>query len=217
VLLAEYTGVPVHIAHVSTESSINIIRDAKRRGVRVTCETCPHYFSLTDAACRGFDTNAKVAPPLASARDVEAVKEALADGTIDIIATDHAPHHPDEKNVEFALAARGMVGFETAFGLAHTHLVQKGILTLDQLVEKMSKNPAALLGIDKSRGFGRIKKGNPANLTIADLLKTRTVEPSLFQSKSRNSPFSGLEITGVITHTIVNGNIIVRSGVLENH
>ena len=148
-LLSEYLDIPIHIAHVSTALSVELIRNAKKRGARVTCETCPHYFSLTEEACMGYDTNAKVNPPLRTARDVQAVIEGIADDTIDIIATDHAPHHIDEKRVEFSLAANGMVGFETALPLAVTKLVRPGIITMRKLVEKMSLNPAKLLGINK--------------------------------------------------------------------
>ena len=213
ILLSEYTGVPVHIAHVSTEASVNLIRDAKRRGVVITCETCPHYFTLTDDACRGYDTNAKVAPPLARPEDVEAIKAGLADGTIDIIATDHAPHHIDEKNIEFTRAARGLVGFETAFGLAYTYLVLPGILTIGQLAQKMSANPARLLKLDVA-GAGAFSVGKPANLTIADLEREYAVEPAKFRSKSKNSPFGGFTLKGAVMYTIVNGVPVVRQGVL---
>ncbi|MDR3122118.1 MAG: dihydroorotase [Clostridiales bacterium] len=211
VLLSEYTGVPIHIAHVSTEASVNLIRDAKRRGVRVTCETCPHYFTLTDKACLGYDTNAKVNPPLAGEKDVAAVRAGLADGTVDLIATDHAPHHADEKNVEFSSAAKGLVGFETAFGLAYTNLVLTGVLTLAQLAEKMSRNPARLLKLD---GAGAITRGGPAHLTIIDPERRYTVEPERFLSKSKNSPFGGFTLQGAVAYTIVGGKPVVRQGVL---
>ena len=211
VLLSEYTGVPIHIAHVSTASSINIIRDAKKRGVQVTCETCPHYFTLTDEACRGYNTNAKMNPPLATQKDVEAVKQALADGTIDVIATDHAPHHLDEKNVEFSAAANGIIGFETAFGLAYTNLVEHGILTIEQLVEKMSVNPSNILKTDFA---GILKPGSPADITIVDTEKVYTVDINVFQSKSKNSPFHGYPLKGSVMYTIVNGRVVVRYGVL---
>ena len=213
ILLSEYTGVPIHIAHVSTGTSVEIIRNAKRRGVSVTCETCPHYFTLTDEACYGYNTNAKVAPPLALQSDVEAVIAGLADGTIDIIATDHAPHHIDEKNVEFPLAARGFVGFETAFGLAYTNLVLPRFLSITQLAEKMCLNPALLFKMDSS-GAGAITVGKPANLTIVDKERKYTVDPASFKSKSKNSPFGGYELTGAVMYTIVDGKAVVRQGVL---
>ena len=212
ILISEYTGVPIHIAHVSTEASVSIIRDAKRRGAKITCETCPHYFTLTDEACRGYNTNAKVAPPLALASDVEAIKEGLADGTIDIIATDHAPHHKDEKNVEFSLAARGLVGFETAFGLAYTYLVAPGVLTIEQLAQKMSLNPARLFHLGD--GAGAILTGKPANLTIVDPRREYTVDPEKLYSKSKNTPFDGFILKGAVMYTIVDGNTVVRQGVL---
>ena len=212
-LLCEYTGVPVHIAHVSTEASVGIIREAKRRGARITCETCPHYFTLTEDACRGYDTNAKVAPPLAKESDVEAIKIGLSDGTIDIIATDHAPHHIDEKRVEFSRAARGLVGFETAFGLAYSRLVVPGYLTIEELARKMSLNPARLFKLD-SAGYGAISAGKPANLTIADLSREYAADPSAFKSKSKNSPFGGFVLQGAVMYTIVDGAAVVRQGVL---
>ena len=213
VLIAEYTGTPVHIAHVSTAASVRIIRDAKKRGVSVTCETCPHYFTLTDEACHGYDTNAKAAPPLASASDVAAVIEGLADGAIDIIATDHAPHHTDDKNVEFQRAARGIAGFETAFGLAYTYLVLPGYLTLGQLVEKMSVNPARLFKLEAS-GAGSLSVGAPADITIVDLKREYVAAPENFRSKGRNSPFGGFKLRGSAAYVIVGGNAVVRQGVL---
>ena len=233
VLISEYTGVPVHIAHVSTRVSVEVIRDAKSRGVNITCETCPHYFTLTDEACYGYNTNAKVAPPLALKSDVDAVIAGLADGTIDIIATDHAPHHVDEKNVEFTRAARGIVGFETAFGLAYTYLVLPGHLTMKQLALKMSANPAKMLklnaagagvgigtgagagvGTGAGAGAGVIAAGRLANLTIVDLERKYTVEPEKFLSKSKNSPFGGFELQGAVVYTIADGKPVVRQGVL---
>ncbi|HOQ06819.1 MAG TPA: dihydroorotase [Clostridiales bacterium] len=209
-ILSEYLDIPIHIAHVSTALSVELIRNAKKRGVRVTCETCPHYFSLTEEACMGYDTNAKVNPPLRTARDVQAVIEGIADGTIDIIATDHAPHHIDEKRVEFSLAANGMVGFETALPLAVTKLVKPGIITMKKLVEKMSFNPARLLGISK----GTLEPGSTADITIVDIDAKFTVDPVRFESRSKNSPFGGMELYGLVWCTIVNGRPVVSEGVL---
>lgn len=209
-ILSEYLDIPIHIAHVSTALSVELIRNAKKRGVRVTCETCPHYFSLTEEACAGYDTNAKVTPPLRTARDVQAVIEGIADDTIDIIATDHAPHHIDEKRVEFSLAANGMVGFETALPLAVTRLVKPGIITMEKLVEKMSLNPARLLGIGK----GTLEPGSTADITIVDIDAEFTVDPERFESKSKNSPFGGMELYGLVWYTIVNGRPVVSKGVL---
>lgn len=209
-ILAEYTKVPIHIAHVSTELSVDLIRNAKKRGVKVTCETCPHYFSLTEEACVDFNTNAKVNPPLRTSKDVEAIKEGLRDGTIDIIATDHAPHHVDEKNVEFSVAANGMVGFETALPLAITHLLKPNILTLPQIVEKMSINPSEILGLNK----GSIDVGKTADITIIDIDEEYIVDVEKFKSKSKNSPFDGHKLIGAVYDTIVNGVFVVREKVL---
>jgi dihydroorotase len=209
-ILSEYTGVPIHIAHVSTALSVELIRNAKKRGVRVTCETCPHYFSLTENACDGYNTNAKVNPPLRTAEDVKAIIEGIADDTIDIIATDHAPHHRDEKTVEFSLAANGLVGFETALPLALTHLVKPGVISISKLVEKMSLNPAKILSIYK----GTLEVGSAADITIADLNDEYTVDISKFQSKSKNSPFDGMTMSGSVWGTIVNGRVIVSDRIM---
>lgn len=210
VLLAEYLQTSIHIAHVSTEASVDIIRLAKKRGVKVTAETCPHYFSLTEKACEGFNTNAKVNPPLRTDKDVEAIKAGLADGTIDIIATDHAPHHIDEKNVEFSIALSGIVGFETAFSLAYTNLVKTGVITFNELVKKMSLNPSKMLGLSK----GTIDIGKAADITIVDLDEEYTVEVEKFQSKSKNSPFGGMKLYGKVYYTIVDGEPVLREKIL---
>lgn len=209
-ILAEYTNTPIHIAHVSTELSVDLIRNAKRRGVKVTCETCPHYFVLTEDACSGFNTMAKMNPPLRTGRDVEAVIEGLRDGTIDIIATDHAPQHQDEKNVEFNLAANGIVGFETAMPLAVTYLLRPGVLNMKQLVEKMCVNPSRLLGLNK----GTIGVGKTADITIIDTQDEYSIDVSKFKSKSKNSPFDGYRVCGSVCYTIVEGNVVVREKVL---
>jgi len=209
-ILAEYTKAPIHIAHVSTELSVDLIRHAKKRGVKVTAETCPHYFSLTEDACDGFNTLAKVNPPLRTKRDVEAVIEGLKDGTIDIIATDHAPHHMDEKNVEFDLAASGMVGFETALPLVITYLVKPGHLTMKQVVEKMCVNPSRILGLNK----GTIEIGKPADIIVVDIDEENVVEVQKFASKSKNSPFDGFKLKGAVYCTIVGGKVVVREKLL---
>lgn len=209
-ILAQTYNLPVHIAHVSTRGSVEIVRHAKSMGVPITCETCPHYFTLTEDAVAGFDTNAKMNPPLRTADDVAAVIEGLVDGTIDAIATDHAPHHIDEKNVEFDLAANGIVGFETALALGITYLVRPGHLSLSQLIDKMSGNPAEILGLNK----GQLKTGKPADIVIIDPEKQWTVDPATFQSKSKNSPFGGFTLSGRVEYTIVSGNIVVRQGML---
>lgn len=209
-ILAEYTKTPVHIAHVSTELSVDLIRNAKRRGVNVTAETCPHYFVLTEDACENFNTLAKVNPPLRTKRDVDAVIEGLKDGTIDVIATDHAPHHEDEKNVEFNIAANGLVGFETALPLAVTYLVKPGILTMEKLVEKMCVNPSKILGLNK----GSLEVGRTADITIVDIDEQYTVDIRNLKSKSKNSPFDGFNLYGAVYYTIVDGNVVVREKVL---
>ncbi len=201
-ILAEYLNVPVHIAHVSAKLSVELIREAKARGVQVTCETCPHYFTLTEEAVGNYDTNAKVNPPLRTKEDLEAIIAGLQDGTIDCIATDHAPHHVDEKRVEFAQAANGLVGFETAFGLSYTYLVETGKLTLAQLVEKMSLNPGLILGVGT-----RLEEGECADITVVDLNKEYTVRVADFLSKSKNSPYDGWNLKGSVVHTIVDGRI----------
>lgn len=209
-ILSEYLKVPVHIAHVSTALSVQLIRDAKKRGVKVTCETCPHYFTLTEAACKGFDTLAKVNPPLRTEADVKAVLEGLRDGTIDVIATDHAPHHPDEKNVEFNLAANGLVGFETALPLAVTYLVKPGLLSMEKLVEKLCVNPSRILGLNK----GVLEVGRAADITITDINEEFTVDVDSFSSKGKNSPFDGFRLFGTVWYTIVEGRMVVREKVL---
>lgn len=203
ILLSEYANIPIHIAHVSTRASVELIRQAKKRGVKVTCETCPHYFTLSEKACENYNTNAKMNPPLQTDDDVSAIKEGLRDGTIDIIATDHAPHHFDEKNVEFDCAPNGIIGFETAFPLAFTYLVETGILSLTQLAGKLSTIPARILNLDK----GLIACGKDADLTLVDLDTEYTINVSEFASKSKNSPFDGYKVKGKVMMTIVNGKI----------
>lgn len=210
VLLAEYLGIPVHIAHVSTAGSVEIIRHAKKRGVKITAETCPHYFTLTEEAVDGFNTNAKMNPPLRTRKDVEAVIKGLEDDTIDVIATDHAPHHPDEKRVEFSLAANGIVGFETALPLVLTHLVKPGRLSMKKVVEKMSMNPAKILRLDR----GTLKAGSVADITIIDPDEEYTVNVERFVSKGKNSPYDGWNLKGRAVCTIVGGKVVMRNGKL---
>ncbi|MBI2354478.1 MAG: dihydroorotase [Deltaproteobacteria bacterium] len=203
VMLAEYTGSPIHIAHVSTRGAVRIIREAKGRGVRVTCETAPHYFTLTDDAVRGYNTNARMNPPLREAADVAAVKEGLKDGTIDCIATDHAPHHLDEKDVEFNAALNGIIGLETSLPLS-LKLVDDGVLTLNQLIEKMSCNPAKIIGICR----GGLKPGSAADITVIDPAAEWTVEAERLASKSKNSPFLGWSMKGAAACTILGGRVV---------
>lgn len=207
VYLAEFTDSPVHIAHVSTKGAVRIIRDAKARGVKVTCETAPHYFSLTDDAVRGYDTNAKMNPPLREAADVDAIKAGLKDGTIDAIATDHAPHHLDEKDVEFALASNGIIGLETSLPLCLV-LVRDKVLDIKQLIEKMSYNPSKILGIDR----GTLQPGAIADITLIDPKAEWVVKEEELQSKSKNSPFIGMKMKGQAAYTIVGGQVVYRRG-----
>ncbi len=203
ICLAESLDLPVHICHVSTYSGVELIREAKARGVKVTAETCPHYITLTHEAIADFDTNTKVNPPLREERDRLALIEGLRDGTIDCIVTDHAPHHEDDKNVEYDLAAFGISGLETSFALCYTQLVKGGALTLCGLAEKMSANPARILHLEG----GRLEAGAPADLTFADLNEKWTVDPAAFVSKGKNTPFAGREVYGRVKCTVVDGEI----------
>lgn len=206
IIVAEAEGKRVHIAHISTRGSVELIRQAKKRGVRVTCETCPHYFSLTEDAVRGYNTNAKMNPPLRTADDVEAIKEGLRDGTIDCIVTDHAPHHIDEKNLEFGYAKNGIIGLETSLGLGIKNLVNTGVLTISQLVEKMSLNPSKILGINK----GSLGEGKAADIVIFDPNKEWKADASAFQSKSKNTPFDGEILYGKPEYVVLGGEIKVN-------
>lgn len=209
-ILAETTGARLHICHVSTRGGVEIVRQAKARGVRISAETCPHYFTLTDKRVEGYDTNAKMNPPLRSQVDLEAVIEGLVDGTLDVIATDHAPHHIDEKNLEFGEALNGIVGFETALGLGITHLVKPGKLELMDFLAKMTVNPANLLGLNK----GMLTEGKPADIVIFDMNEEYTVDVNRFSSKSKNSPYDGWKLFGKVEYTIVGGKVVVNQGIL---
>lgn len=204
--LAEFTRGRVHIAHVSTKGSVELMREAKKRGINVTCEATPHHFSLTDELLKTFDTNARVNPPLRTQKDVDEIKKGLRDGTIDCIATDHAPHSIEEKDVEFNAAPPGLVGLETALGLVITELINKKVLNWEQAIAGMTINPARILSLD----LGKIEKGAPADLTIIDPRISWTVDTSKFKSKSKNSPFEGKELTGKAWMTIVDGKIAFR-------
>ena len=199
--LARYTGAHLHIAHISCGESVRIIREAKKSGVNVTCECTPHHFSLTEKVLENYDTNTKVNPPLRDSNDVKAILEGLKDGTIDCIATDHAPHAEAEKDVEFDCAPFGIIGLETALGLGISKLVKKGILTLNQLMEKMSYNPSKIININK----GYIAVGVDADITIFDPNQNWKVSESGFFSKSKNSPFIGNTLSGRVVLTIAGG------------
>ncbi len=201
--LAEGLDTAVHICHVSTYSGVRMIRDAKKAGIKVTAETCPHYYSVTDEIIRTYDTNTKVNPPIREEIDKQAILEGLKDGTLDCIVTDHAPHHADDKNVEYNQAAFGISGIETSFGFAVKYLYKAGVLTLNEIADKMSYNPAQILGLDG----GEIKEGGVADLMIADLDEKWTIDPDKFVSKGKNNPFKGMELEGVVKYTIVDGEI----------
>jgi dihydroorotase len=205
VMLAEFTGCRLHVAHLSTRGAVEIVRAAKKRGVPVTCEATPHHFTLTDEAVRGYNTNAKMNPPLRSAEDVEAIRRGLADGTIDAIATDHAPHHYDEKNVEFNIAHNGIVGLETALPLT-LRLVDDGVLTFGEAIARLTCGPARALGIPR----GTLEVGCVADVTVIDPELKWTVVASALSSKSKNTPFDGWKMKGAATHTLVDGRIVFR-------
>ena len=204
IALSELTGASVHIAHVSTMESVRAIRDAKTRDVPVTAETAPHYFTLTDASVKGYNTNMKMNPPLRSSQDRDAVRQGLADGTIDVIATDHAPHSYIEKSVEFHQAPNGIIGLETALSLG-LNLVDEGILTLAGLIEKMSTNPARILGLENG-----LIVGQQADITIIDLERSYRVNADRFKSLSRNTPFDGWDMKGKTVLTMVGGKIVYQ-------
>jgi len=201
IILARVTGAKLHICHVSTAEGVQLVRDAQKAGLPVTAEVCPHHFTLIDEDITEYDANFKMSPPLRSKKDRDALKQALKDGTIGVIATDHAPHHEDEKNCEFENAMNGIIGLETAVPLCITELVQTQILTPMQLIATLSTNPAKILGINK----GSLKLGADADITIIDPSETYTIDKNTMFSKSRNMPFHGRQVTGRVTHTIVGG------------
>ncbi|MDE7256822.1 MAG: dihydroorotase [Clostridia bacterium] len=201
--LAESLNVPVHICHVSTYSGVDIIRSAKKRGVKVTAETCPHYFVLTDEIIKNFDTFSKVNPPVREEKDRLAIIEGLKDGTLDCIVTDHAPHSKKDKEVEYNLAAFGMSGIETSFALSYTYLVKSGIISLTELMKLMSYNPAKTLNLEG----GEIKEGGVADLAIVDLNGKYVVDGNKFLSKGENTPFNGYEVYVKVCVTLVDGEV----------
>lgn len=205
-IVADAVGGKLHLAHLSTAGSVQLVRDARKHGNSATCEVMTHHFSLTDEAVRGFGTNTKMNPPLRSEQDRQALLEAIADGTVDVIATDHAPHHADEKLLEFDNAPFGIVGLETAIPLACTHLVHTGVIDVPRLVELMAINPSRILGVDR----GGLKVGAPADITVIDLQQERQVAACEFQSLSRNTPFDGVTLRGWPVATLVGGDIVWR-------
>ena len=207
IILAETLGKRAHICHVSTKGGVQLLREAKKRGVAITAETCPHYFTLTDDVITSFDANTKVNPPIREAEDVAAIREGLRDGTLDCIVTDHAPHHRDEKNVEYNLAAFGISGIETSFSLSYTYLVKAGVLTLEQLADRMSAAPARILGLEG----GVLAEGNAADIMLADLNAKYVIDIKDFVSKGKNTPFNGTEVYGKVCCTIVDGDVKYRA------
>jgi dihydroorotase len=208
ILLARLTGGHVHLAHMSTKGSVELIRWGKERGIRVTAEVCPHHLSLTEESVRGYDTNAKMNPPLRTAEDVDSLRDAVKDGTIDLIATDHAPHHYDEKEREFADAPNGIVGLETALAVVVTNLVEKGYLTYSDLVNRMSCTPARVFNLPG----GSLKRGGVADITVFDPTARWKVDPAQFLSKGRNTPYNAMTLVGRPACTIVAGSVVYRSG-----
>jgi dihydroorotase len=211
IALAELTGHRVHIAHVSTAAAVRLLRDAKARAVPVTGEVTPHHLLLTDETLRAYDPNAKMAPPLRGKRDVEACREALADGTLDAIATDHAPHALADKEVELDHAANGIVGLETAVPLCLTHLVRERVLDLPTLIARLTVGPARVLDLPG----GSLRPGAPGDVTILDLAREHVIDPTRFRSRARNTPFGGWPCVGAVWATIVGGRVVVRDGALE--
>ncbi len=207
ILLSEYLDLPVHICHVSTKTGVELIRNAKQKGLKISAETCPHYFTLTEEDCRGYDSLRRVNPPLRQAADVTAIIEGLADGTLDILATDHAPHHDDEKDIEFSLAKNGMLGFETAFALAYELLVKKHGLALGDLSRMLCAAPEKLLKI----GRGAFDLGAFADFVIIDLDKTWQVDRFKTKSKSHNSPYHGRQMYGRVERTFVSGKEVYHA------
>ncbi len=203
ICLSESLDIPVHICHVSTYSGVQLIREAKARGVKVTAESCPHYFWLTDDIITSYDTFTKVNPPIREERDRLAIIEGLKDGTLDCIVTDHAPHGKKDKEVEYNLAAFGISGIETSFALSYTKLVKGGVLTLPQLAERMSAAPARILNLEG----GSIAEGAVADFAIADLAAKYVIDSEKFLSKGKNTPFNGTEVYGKIVYTIVDGDV----------
>lgn len=204
ILLAEATGVHYHVCHVSTEQSIRLIRQAKEIGINVTAEVCPHHLILSEEDIPGLDANWKMNPPLRSKRDVEACIQALEDGTIDIVVTDHAPHSAEEKAKGMQLAPFGIVGFETAFPLLYTKFVATGRWSLKMLVNRMTSDPAKVFGLNS----GSLKVGAPADITIVDIENEKEVDPEQFASKGRNTPFTGWKLKGWPVATVVQGKVV---------
>jgi dihydroorotase len=214
ICLAEKTGARLHLAHLSTAGSVELVRDAKRRGLPVTCEVATHHFSLDDSCLTGYDTNLKMNPPLRSKADIAAQLEALSDGTIDVIATDHAPHAPHEKEVEFDNAEFGCVGLETCLGLVMTKIVNEGVLSLEEAISKLTVAPSRIMDMERWGYSPAVAEGLQANLVVFDPEAEWTVDPAAFKSRSRNTPYTGWKLTGRVRHTVFRGRPVVIDGAL---
>ena len=208
IVLAAESGARLHLCHCSTAGSVRLVRAAKREGIRVTAEACPHHFILTSDDIPGDDANYKMNPPLRTARDVKAIRDGLKDGTIDCISTDHAPHCAEEKRRGFRSAPFGIVGLETSAALTYTELVKTGVLSLMQMAEKMSLNPARILGVPG----GSLQAGMPADIAVFDFRTPVVIDPSTFASKGRNTPFAGRTVFGTLKYTLVNGQVVREAG-----
>jgi len=206
ILLARLTGGHIHLCHLSTKGSVELVRWGKERGVNVTAEVCSHHISLTETAVEGYNTNAKMNPPLRTAADVAALQQGVADGTIDLLVTDHAPHHYDEKEREFADAPNGIVGLETALGVNCTYLLHRGVITLAQMVDAMSCKPAKVFHLPG----GSLARGSLGDVSVFDPAKQWVVDPSRFRSKGRNTPYGGHELQGQAILTLVGGRVVYR-------
>ena len=208
ILLAKRTGGHIHLCHLSTKGSVELVRWGKERGINVTAEVCSHHISLTDERVGHYDTNAKMNPPLRTAEDIEALQQGVADGTIDLLVTDHAPHHYDEKEREFADAPNGIVGLETALGVNCTWMLHRGVITLSQLVDAMSCKQARIFGLPG----GTLRAGGIGDVTVFDPEAAWTVDPTRFKSKGRNTPYGGTALRGLARYTIVGGRVVYTAG-----
>lgn len=211
VMMAEKLGARIHVAHISTRDAVDMVRRAKARGVRVTCEVTPHHFSLTDDEMEKYDANYKMRPPLRTPDDIQALIEGLQDGTIDAIASDHAPHTEEEKDVELDYGPDGVIGLETTLTVSLTNLVCSGALSLSQLAQKLSANPARILGLS---GRGSLSRGSVADLTLVDVDAERVIESRLFESKARNTPFEGSRGRGKVISVIASGRVVYDGGAI---
>lgn len=207
IILSRLTDWKIHMQHVSAKESVKILRQARKDGIRVSGEATPHHIALTDAEIKRFDSNYKMNPPLRSEEDRQALLEGLADDTLTVIATDHAPHTMTAKMVEFDYAPFGIIGLETAFQICCTELYHKGVLSLPHLISKLTRGPAEVLGLD----IGNLKIGNPADITILDIDRENVIDPATFKSKSRNTPFGGYKAKGCVAGTLVNGKFVYKT------